>query len=154
MLKNSFQNIVLVGILSILSLGVRAQTAAEPTTKPEWSQSYKPFRIAGNLYYVGTYDLACYLITTTQGNILINTGLAASAAQIKRNIEALGFKFADTKILLTSHAHYDHVGAMASIKKKTGAKLMADEQDFGVLATGGATDYELGQYGVTFKPVT
>ena len=131
-----------------------AQKVTEPRTQPEWSQPYEPFRIAGNLYYVGTYDLASYLITTTRGNILINTGLAASAAQIKNNIGTLGFKFADTKILLITHAHYDHVGAMADIKKMTGAKLMADEKDAEVLASGGATDYELGKYGITFKPVT
>ena len=83
----------------------------------EWTAPYQPFRIAGNLYYVGTYDLACYLITTPKGNILINTGLAASAAQIKTNIETLGFRLADTKILLTTQAHYDHMGAMAAIKK-------------------------------------
>lgn len=154
MSKTLFQNIVLAVILLTSSLVVSAQTVTEPKTKPEWSQPYKPFRIAGNLYYVGTYDLACYLITTTRGNILINTGLAASAAQIKNNIEALGFKFADTKILLTSQVHYDHVGAMAAIKKMTGAQLMVDEKDAGVLATGGTADYELGQYGTTFKRVT
>lgn len=154
MFKCSFQNMVLAVILLILPLGARAQKVTEPVTRPEWSQAYKPFRIAGNLYYVGTYDLACYLITTTQGNILINTGLAASASQIKSNIETLGFKVADTKILLTTHAHYDHVGAMADIKKMTGAKFMADEKDAEVLATGGATDYELGHYGTTFKPIT
>ena len=154
MFKSSFRNIVIVAVWLMSSLDVSAQTGTEPKTKPEWSQPYKPFRIAGNLYYVGTRDLACYLITTTQGNILINTGLAASAAQIKSNIEALGFKLTDTKILLTSQAHYDHVGAMADIKKMTGAKLMADEKDAGVLATGGVADYELGQYGITFKPIT
>jgi metallo-beta-lactamase class B len=154
MFKSSFQNIALVVILLISSLVITAQRVTEPKTQPEWSQPYKPFRIAGNLYYVGTYDLACYLVTTTRGNILINTGLAASAAQIRSNIEALGFTFADTKILLVSQAHYDHVGAMADIKKMTGAKLMVDEKDAGVLPTGGTTDYELGKYGITFKPVT
>jgi metallo-beta-lactamase class B len=154
MFKSSFQNMVLAVILVISSLVVNAQKVTEPKTKAEWSQPFEPFRIAGNLYYVGTYDLACYLITTTRGNILINTGLAASAAQIKSNIETLGFKFADTKILLTTHAHYDHVGAMADIKKMTHAKLMVDEKDAGVLPTGGTADYELGRYGTTFKPVT
>jgi metallo-beta-lactamase class B len=80
----------------------------------------------GNLYYVGTYDLACYLIVTPQGNILINTGLAASASLINDNIKALGFRLSDTKILLTTQAHYDHVGAMAEIKKQTGAALMVN----------------------------
>jgi metallo-beta-lactamase class B len=154
MFKSSFQNIVLAVILLISSLAVSAQKVTEPKTKAEWSQPYKPFRTAGNLYYVGTYDLSCYLIITTKGNILINTGLAASAAQIKSNIETLGFNFADTKILLTSQAHYDHVGAMATIEKMTGAKFMADEKDAEVLATGGTADYELGKYGITFKPIT
>lgn len=153
MFKNLFQNIVPALVILTSSTLASAQKVTEPKTKAEWSQPYKPFRIAGNLYYVGTYDLACYLITTTKGNILINTGLAASAAQIKSNIETLGFKFGDIKILLTSQAHYDHVGAMAYIKKKTSATLMVNEKDAGALASGGKTDYELGKYGTTFKPV-
>ncbi len=135
------------------ALPATSQNVKEPKTKAEWAATYQPFRIAGNLYYVGTYDLACYYITTSKGNILINTGLAASAAQIKRNVETLGFKFTDTKILLTLQAHYDHVGAMDAIKKMTGAKLMVNEKDAEALLSGGKSDYELGQYGVTFKPV-
>jgi metallo-beta-lactamase class B len=131
-----------------------AQKVNEPQNgNPQWSQSYEPFRIVGNVYYVGTYDLACYLIVTPKGNILINTGLANSASMIKNSIEALGFKLADTKILLTTQAHYDHVGAMAAIKKTTGAKMMADDKDAGVLTDGGTSDYELGKYGRTFEPV-
>jgi metallo-beta-lactamase class B len=125
----------------------------EPKGNAEWLQSFEPFRIAGNLYYVGTYDLACYLITTPEGNILINTCLAASASQIKSNIEKLGFKFSDIKILLTTQAHYDHLGAMAAIKKQTGAKFFVDAADAAVVASGGKSDYEMGKYGVTFKPV-
>ena len=132
---------------------VSAQKVTEPKTKEEWSRPYEPFRIAGNLYYVGTYDLACYLITTPKGNILINTGLAASAPQIKRNVENLGFDFNDIKILLITHAHYDHVGALAQIKKMTGAKLMVNENDAAVLADGGISDYALGIYGRSFAPV-
>lgn len=120
----------------------------------EWSRPYQPFRIAGNLYYVGTYDLACYLITTPQGNILINTGLASSARQIKSNIETLGFRFADTKILLNTQAHYDHLGAMAAIKKKTGAQLWVNEKDAAEVIDGGHSDYALGGNGSTFKPIT
>ena len=132
---------------------VRAQKVTEPKTSEEWSKPYEPFRIAGNLYYVGTYDLGCYLITTSQGNILINTGLAASASQIKHNVEKLGFKFNDIKILLITHAHYDHVGALAEIKKMTGAQLLVNENDAGVLADGGMSDYALGIYGRSFAPV-
>lgn len=133
---------------------INAQKVNEPKDHPkEWSQSYEPFRIAGNLYYVGTYDLASYLIVTSKGNILINTGLADSLPIIKNNIKKLGFKYQDTKILLLTQAHYDHLGAMADIKKETGAKLYVDEADADVLKSGGKSDYELGKYGVTFKPV-
>jgi metallo-beta-lactamase class B len=133
---------------------VAAQKVNEPkATNPDWSKPYPSFRIAGNLYYVGTYDLACYLITTTQGNILINTGLAASAEQIKNNIETLGFKFRDTKILLTTQVHYDHVGAMAAIKKMTGAQMMVDKEDAPVLADGGSSDYVFGGKGSLFQPI-
>lgn len=130
-----------------------AQKVNEPkATNSDWSKPFPPFRIAGNLYYVGTYDLACYLITTTQGNILINTGLAASVEQIKDNIQTLGFKFHDTKILLTTQVHYDHVGAMATIKKITGAQMMVDEKDAAALADGDSSDYAFGN-GSMFQPV-
>src|SRR5436190_12849910 len=152
MFKYLFNNILLAVLLSI-SLSLNAQKINEPRTTAEWTATYQPFRIAGNLYYVGTYDLACYLITTTKGNILINTGLAASESQIITNIETLGFKFSDTKILLTTQAHYDHTGAMAAIKQSTGAQLMVDEKDAEVVASGGNSDYELGHYGTSFKPV-
>lgn len=133
---------------------VNAQIVHEPKDHlKEWSQSYEPFRIAGNLYYVGTYDLACYLIVTNKGNILINTGLADSLPIIKNNIKKLGFKYQDTKILLLTQAHFDHLGAMADVKKETGATLFVDGADADALKTGGKSDYEMGKYGVTFKPV-
>ena len=111
-----FQCLLIFFFLEPLTIPAGAQQVKEPMTKAEWSAPYQPFRIVGNLYYVGTEDLACYLITTREGNILVNTGLAASKEQIKKNIETLGFKWRDTRILLTSQAHYDHVGAMAQIK--------------------------------------
>jgi len=146
------------GIVFLIILFFRlpgfAQIVKEPLNNPEeWSRATEPFRIAGNLYYVGTYDLASYLIVTNAGSILINTGLANSLPIIKQNIKTLGFDYKSIKILLLTQAHFDHTGAMAAIKKETGAKLYVDEQDAGVLKTGGATDYEMGKYGVTFKPV-
>ncbi len=134
-------------------LDISAQKVTEPKTMEEWSRPYEPFRIVGNLYYVGTYDLGCYFITTSEGNILVNTGLSASAPLIKHNIEKLGFKFSDIKMLLITHAHYDHVGALAEIKKLTGATLWVNENDFTVLADGGMSDYAMGIYGRTFAPV-
>lgn len=122
---------------------VWAQKVSEPSTNmhPEWSKPYPAFRIAGNLYYVGTSDLACYLIVTPKGNILINTGLASSGSAIKKSIETLGFKLANTKILLNTQAHFDHMGAMAAIKKLTKAKLMMDEGDVAMATEGGSSDY-------------
>lgn len=119
----------------------------------EWSKDYPPFRIAGNLYYVGTYDLAAYLIATPQGHILINTGLAESEPLIRAHLKTLGFKYRDIKILLATHAHFDHVGAMAAIKKATGAQMMINEKDAGILADGGNSDYALGGRGAMFMPL-
>lgn len=154
MFKYSFRKILFIAFFSIASFSVTAQKVNEPkANSPDWSKPCPPFRIAGNLYYVGTYDLACYLITTSKGHILINTGLAASEKLIKNSIESLGFKFSDIKILSTTQAHHDHVGALAAIKKKTGAKLMVDAADAAVLADGGQSDYAFGSSGVMFQPV-
>jgi len=121
---------------------------------PSWILDYPPFRIAGNLYYVGSDDLACYLITTPKGHILINTGVAGSDTMIRRHVEALGFKFRDIKILVTSQAHFDHVGAMAAIKQETKAKMMIEEEDAPVLEDGGNSDFDFGGKGLLFEPVT
>lgn len=148
------KRLILCFALLLCSIIVFAQKVNEPKDVPaDWSKPYQPFRIAGNLYYVGTYDLACYLITTPQGHILINTGLANSASIIKANVENLGYKFTDIKILLTTQAHYDHLGAMADIKKQTGALFMVDQQDAQVAADGGRSDYAFGNKGATFQPV-
>jgi len=144
----------IVLLLLIAGNPVSAQRVNEPKNVPaDWSEPYPPFRIAGDLYYVGTRELACYLITTDKGNILINTGLAGSLPLIKNSIERLGFRFKDTRILLTSQVHYDHVGAMAAIKRLTGARMMVNAKDAPVLADGGRSDYEMGALGVQFKPV-
>lgn len=141
-------------VLSLITVPVWSQTVQEPKPMSEsWNKPYEPFRIAGNLYYVGTYDLACYLITTPQGHILINTGLAASASQIEANVEKLGFRFSDIKILLTTQAHHDHMGAMAAIKKKTGAQMMVNEKDAPVMADGGVSDFAFGSVNPSFAPV-
>lgn len=153
MFKQVLKNAALAVLLSTAATAT-AQKVKEPKAwTTEWSKPYQPFRIAGNLYYVGTYDLACYLITTPKGNILINTGLADSEKQIRQNIKALGFKFTDTKILLNTQAHYDHMGAMAAIKKKTGAQLMMNEKDVPVAKDGGSSDYAIGGKEPSYKPV-
>jgi metallo-beta-lactamase class B len=107
---------------------------------PDWTKPFPAHRVAGNVYYVGTYDLACFLITTPAGNILINTGVDGSAPMIASSIESLGFKVKDIKILLTTQAHYDHVAAMAEMKRLTGARMLASEGDAPVLEDGGKSD--------------
>ncbi len=149
---------ILHGILATAFLlavigSARAQPVREPRVLPEWQADYPPFRMAGNLYYVGTQDLACYLLTTRKGHILINTGLAGSDSLIRRHIAALGFRPQDVRLLLIQQAHYDHTGALAAIKAQTGAQLWVDAQDADVLRSGGASDYEMGRHGVSFQPV-
>ncbi|MGB8475545.1 MAG: subclass B3 metallo-beta-lactamase [Candidatus Acidiferrum sp.] len=111
---------------------------------PDWTEPFPPFRIAGNLYYVGSKGLANYLITTPKGNILINSDLEANVPMIAASIEKLGFKFKDTKILLISHAHWDHDAGSAMIKQMTGAKYMVMDADVSVVESGGKTDFQYG----------
>ena len=111
---------------------------------PEWTEPFPPFRIAGNLYYVGSKGLANYLITTPQGNILINSDLEANVPLIQASIEKFGFKFKDTKILLISHAHWDHDAGSAKIKELTGASYMVMDADVPVVESGGKADFQYG----------
>ena len=127
-----------------------------PITKANevYVKPFDPLRLVGNVYYVGTYDLAVYLIVTPAGNILINTGVNDSAGQIIASIEKLGFKFSDIKLLLATHGHWDHVGAMGEIKRLTGAKLMMHEADASLLEEGGNSDYRYPQgRGTISEPV-
>jgi metallo-beta-lactamase class B len=124
---------VLVSFLFAVSLMAEIPAA--------WTKAFPPFRIAGNLYYVGSEDLAAYLIVTPQGNILINSNLQSSPALIKKSIESLGFKFSDTKILLISHGHYDHCAGSAEIKRLTGAKYEVLDRDVPVVESGGHNDF-------------
>jgi metallo-beta-lactamase class B len=151
--KYSFIALLIACLSSSSHYSVAQRLIPPPLMQANWSQDYEPFRIAGNLYYVGTYDLACYLITTPQGHILINTGLPGSETMIRSHVENLGFRFADIKILLATHSHFDHVGAMAAIKSMTGAKMMIDEKDASVLADGGNSDFIFGGKGSMFLPV-
>src|SRR3954471_10149949 len=95
----------------------------------DWTEPFPAFRIAGNLYYVGSKGLGNYLITTPQGHILINSDLEANVPMIKASMEQLGFKLSDVKILLISHAHWDHDAASATIKQMTGATYMVMDAD-------------------------
>jgi metallo-beta-lactamase class B len=113
---------------------------------------FAPFHIIGNIYYVGSTGLACYLITTPQGNILLDTGYPDMASQIEGNIKALGFKLEDTKILINSHAHIDHGGGMAELKTATGGQLVAMAEDAAYFENGGHNDVLFGDRNL-FPPV-
>ncbi len=108
----------------------------------DWTEPFPPFKIAGNLYYVGSKGLASYLIAGPQGHILINSDLEENVPLIRTSVEKLGFKFTDIKILLISHAHWDHNAASDTIKKLTGAKYMVMEADVSVVESGGKADFQ------------
>ena len=154
-----WQTVLVAAAAALIAAGPAAAQAPLPFKQlpiknPNYVKPFPPVRIASNLYYVGTYDLAVYLIKTSAGNILINTGVNDSTAAIRSNIEALGFKFADIKLLLATHGHWDHVGAMAEIKRITGARMLMHEGDADLLETGGGQDYRFPQgRGTIYEPV-
>ncbi|HEX6848866.1 MAG TPA: subclass B3 metallo-beta-lactamase [Chitinophagaceae bacterium] len=152
-IKHSLSSFAILLCILVNNRSFSQKLIPPPFVMKEWEMRYQPFRIVGNLYYVGTYDLACYLIVTSEGNILINTGLAESVSDIRSNVEALGFKFSDIKILLATHAHFDHVAGMADIKLTTGAQMMINKKDAQALADGGNSDFIFGGKGSTFKPL-
>ena len=121
---------------------------------PDWTEPFPPFRIAGNLYYVGSRGLASYLVATPQGHILINSGLEESVPLIRASVEQLGLAFSDIKVLLISHAHWDHDAGSAAIKKLTGAKYMVMDADVGVVESGGKTDFQYGSVPADLYPPT
>ena len=121
---------------------------------PAWTEPFPPFRIAGSLYYVGSKGLATYLITTSQGHILINSALEVNVPLIRASVEKLGFKFADVKILLISHAHWDHNAGSAAVKAATGATYMVMEGDASVVESGGKTDFQYGNEPASRYPPT
>ena len=112
--------------------------------RENWSRPFEGFQIIGNLYGVGSFDLSVFLITTDEGHILINTGLQDSTQMIRDNIESLGFRLEDVKILLTQQAHWDHTAALAEIKQLTGAEIWATVGDARVLEDGGFSDPHFG----------
>jgi metallo-beta-lactamase class B len=118
-----------------------------------WTEPFPPHRVVGNVYFVGSLSLASYLITTPQGHILINSNLESSVPMIRAGVEKLGFKFSDVKILLISHAHWDHCAGSAHVKELTGAKYMVMEQDVPEIEAGGKGNFQYGNDpGTFYKP--
>jgi metallo-beta-lactamase class B len=131
-----------------------AQASATLPGSPDWSEPFPPHRMIGNIYYVGSRGLASYLITTPAGHILINANLKSSVPLIRQSIEKLGFRFTDVKILLISHAHFDHDGGSAEIKKLTGAKYMVMDADVSTVESGGKDDFQYGNVPSLRYPAT
>src|SRR4051794_28367870 len=108
--------------------------AADP---PEWRQPFAAHRVVGNIYYVGTYDLASFLIVTPAGNVLIHGGLADSVPLMRKKVADLGFQWKDVRWMLTTQAPYDHVAAFAELQRATGARVLATGPDAVLLEGGG-----------------
>lgn len=123
----------------VFMLTALLQAAPDPMNEP-----FAPFKIADNLYYVGTSDLACYLVTTPDGDILIDAGFDSSTPIITANLEKLGFKLGDVKILLNTQAHNDHSGGFAAMKRATGAQLFVMDPDADLIELGGHGDFLFG----------
>jgi metallo-beta-lactamase class B len=147
-----------VGMAALCGYGARAQApAVDPTfakMSADWRTPFTPHHVVGNVYYVGSSGLAAYLITTPTGHILINSNLESSVPQIQESVEKLGFKFADIKILLISHAHFDHCAGSAKIKELTGAKYMVMDADVLVVESGGKKDFQYGTVAEDLYPAT
>jgi metallo-beta-lactamase class B len=131
---------IAVALLALLPLAgvAQAQTVKDflAAVRVKWNTPTEPFRMIGNVYYVGTDGLASYLITSPQGHILVDTVMPESTAQIKANIEKLGFKITDIKYLVNTHAHIDHTGGLAEMKQASGGQLIAGEADKPLLEGG------------------
>jgi metallo-beta-lactamase class B len=123
------------------------QPAAACPSCAEWNAPQRPFRVHGDTYYVGTHGLSAILVTSKRGHVLIDGGLPESAASIAANIRALGFRVEDVRLILNSHAHFDHAGGIAELQRASGAAVAASPASAAVL-TRGASGPDDPQYGV------
>src|SRR5687767_4589870 len=127
----------------LLSLCLGAAATAQQQNA-QWREPFPAFKLIGNVYWVGTYDLSTYLITTDAGHILINTGFVETVPEIQKGVEQLGFDFDDVEILLATHAHFDHVAGLGELKRRTGAQMWMSEADAVLLEDGGKSDFRFG----------
>jgi len=137
---------------TLLSFFQSSANQQSDATARSWNQPVKPYRIIGDVWYAGASGVTSFLITTRDGHILLDSGLPETVLLIKENVAQLGFKMTDIKILLNSHAHYDHAGGLAELKELTGAKLMATAPDAELLARGGKDDFQWGDR-FAYRPV-
>ena len=117
------------GVVCLVTLSIGASGAARGQSPAAWTDTIAPFRVIDNVYYVGSAGLTAWLITTPKGHILLDVGLPQNASMVERNIRRLGFRLRDVKILLNTHAHFDHAGGIARLKRDTHARLIAAAGD-------------------------
>jgi metallo-beta-lactamase class B len=140
--------------VAAVGAGYAQQRVQLPITNKDWEKPFPGFKIVGNLYYVGTYDLAAYLISTNDGLILINSGAVGSYPLMKTSIEQLGFKLSDIKVITSTHGHWDHVGDLAGFQKVSKARVLMSERDAPVLESGGNLDYRRPEgRGIIYDPI-
>ena len=147
---------LMIALCACVALGTSAQAQTVKdflalVTK-KWTTPFEPFQLIGNIYYVGTDGIAVYIIKTSQGLILMDTAMPQSTGMIKDNIAKLGFKLADVKYILNTHAHFDHTGGFAEMKRDTGAQLVLGERDK-PLVEGGYYPGEEKDADLAFPPV-
>jgi glyoxylase-like metal-dependent hydrolase (beta-lactamase superfamily II) len=128
-------------VLALATGGACGSNQGVPPSMLGWNQAVPPFRVAGNIYYVGTNEISLFLIATPAGNVLLDSGFESKVGRLQGAVEALGFRFADIKLLLSSHAHIDHVQAHAAVRRLTGARVLASREDAAVIASGGQGDW-------------
>lgn len=136
----------------LLAAAPAPQSGVPAEAPPSFSEPVEPFRVAGNVYYVGTRELASYLLTSPRGHILIDSGIDPTGLRIRQSIERLGFALKDVRVILSSHAHIDHAAGLAALKAKSSAGVMALEEDADLLAAGGRGDVLFGDR-FPFPPV-
>ena len=144
--------VLLVAALLLLNPAVISPQEDEATRRA-WNLPVEPFRVVGNIYYVGVAGVTSFLITTPEGHILLDGGFSETVPRIQDSVRKLGFRLEDVKVLINSHAHFDHAGGFAQLKRLTGAQLMISEADAELISKGGQGDFFRGEK-PTFEPAT
>ena len=129
---------------ALLTSFALVQAPQSPAGNNPWTERVAPFKVMGNIHYVGTLDLSSFLITSPAGHVLIDSGVEANAEAILANIKALGFDVKDIRVMLTTQAHYDHVAAFARLKAASGARVLVSVADAPLVEGGGKGDYLFG----------
>jgi metallo-beta-lactamase class B len=136
-MKAAALGIAALALASLAAASCAGGGAGVPSQMWSWNRPFPPYRVIGNIYYVGSNEIAQFLVTTPAGHMLLDSGFEASVPRLRENLAALGFRLEDVKFLLTSHAHIDHVQAHALVRRLTGAAVVTSARDAEVIAAGG-----------------